>query len=107
MQDPNFKIPLVSKEIIDSIKTKLLDVPYCSNSPSQKMDIYYPNLVSNKPYPVIIHFHGGAFMIGTKGDDALEPMLSGLNRGYVVVSVDYRLSGEARFPAMVYDAKQQ
>lgn len=105
MQDPNFKIPPVSSEILNSIKTKFFNIAYCDESPSQKLDIYYPTVVSDDPYPVIIHFHGGAFMIGTKGDDALEPMLRGLDRGYAVVSVDYRLSGEARFPAMVYDAK--
>lgn len=39
-----------------------------------------------------------------RGNDVI-PMLCGLDRGYAVVSVQYRLSGEARFPAAVYDAK--
>ncbi len=57
------------------------------------------------PLPVIVHFHGGAFMICSKRDDSVEPMLRGLDRGYAVVSAEYRKSGEARYPAMVYDAK--
>ena len=32
-------------------------------------------------------------------------MLEGLKRGYAVVAVNYRLSGEAQFPALVQDAK--
>jgi len=32
-------------------------------------------------------------------------MLEGLKRGYAVVAINYRLSGEARFPALVHDAK--
>jgi acetyl esterase/lipase len=32
-------------------------------------------------------------------------MLEGLRRGYAVVAVNYRLSWEAIFPALVHDAK--
>ena len=32
-------------------------------------------------------------------------MLQGLKRGYAVVSVNYRMSGEATFPALVHDVK--
>ncbi len=105
MEDFDFVIPLIDKKLTDAIDGKLIDIAYCDRSPSQKMDIYFPNDKSDKPYPVIVYFHGGAFMKGTKIDDALEPMLRATSRGYVVVSVDYRLSGEARFPAMVYDGK--
>lgn len=104
MQQPEIKIPLLSQEILDSIKNKILDVQYCDRSPSQILDIYLPENCSG-PYPVIAHFHGGAFMIGTQRDDNLRPMLRGLSRGYAVVSVQYRMSGEARFPALIWDAK--
>lgn len=105
MEDFDFVIPLIDEKLTDAIDRKMIDVAYCNQSASQKMDIYFPNVKSDKPYPVIVYFHGGAFMKGTKRDDALEPMLRATSRGYVVVSVDYRLSGEARFPAMVYDGK--
>lgn len=105
MEDFDFVIPLIDEKLTAAVKRKLLDVAYCETSPSQKMDIYFPNGQSEKLYPVIVYFHGGAFMKGTRKDDALEPMLRATERGYVVVSVDYRLSVEARFPAMVYDGK--
>jgi acetyl esterase/lipase len=54
---------------------------------------------------VIISIHGGAFMGGDKGDVQVTPMLEGVKRGYAVVSINYRMSGEAQFPALVQDAK--
>lgn len=32
-------------------------------------------------------------------------MFSGLSRGYAIVSVDYRLSGEALYPAAISDVQ--
>ena len=43
--------------------------------------------------------------MGDKQDNQLNPMLEGLNRGYAVVGINYRLSGEALFPANIYDVK--
>ena len=40
-----------------------------------------------------------------KADLQVLPMLEGLQRGYAVVSINYRMSGEAKFPALVQDAK--
>ena len=40
-----------------------------------------------------------------KADMQVMPMLEGLKRGYAVVSINYRMSGEAPFPALVQDAK--
>lgn len=96
--------PKLAQEILDGIKEKYLDIHYCEDSPSQILDLYLPEKREGK-CPVIVHFHGGAFMICTKRDDSVEPMLRGLERGYAVVSAEYRKSGEARYPAMVYDAK--
>jgi acetyl esterase/lipase len=92
------------------IRHKMLDVPYATLSPAQKLDIYWPEAsaavsANAGPFPVIISIHGGAFMGGDKGDVQVKPMLEGLNRGYVVVSINYRMSGEAKFPALVQDAK--
>jgi acetyl esterase/lipase len=54
---------------------------------------------------VIVSIHGGAFMFGDKGDEQVLPMLEGLKRGYAVVSINYRMSSEAIFPALVQDMK--
>ena len=57
------------------------------------------------PFPVVLHIHGGAFAIGDKRDIHLMSFLQGLKRGYAVVSLNYRLSGEAIFPAGLQDVK--
>ena len=88
----------------DHIKRKFLDIPYASLSPSQKLDIYLPD-AGAEPFPVIVSIHGGAFMGCDKADMQVLPMLEGLSRGYAVVAVNYRLSWEAKFPALVHDAK--
>ncbi len=88
----------------DYIKRKWLDIPYASISPTQKLDIYLPE-EGEGPFPVIMSVHGGAFMGGDKGDIQVVPMLAGLKRGYAVVSINYRLSGEAIFPANIQDVK--
>jgi len=89
---------------VSHIRRKWLDVPYASVSQAQKLDIYLPD-EGDGPFPVILYLHGGAFAIGDKRDIHLIPFLQGLKRGYAVVSVNYRLSGEATFPAGLQDIK--
>lgn len=96
----------MSSKIIDTtfIKRRFIDIKYADNSETQRLDIYLPE-EGKGPFPVIFSIHGGAFMKDDKMDNQLEPMLKGLDRGYAVVSVNYRLSGEAIFPANIYDVK--
>jgi len=82
----------------DFIEQRMFDLAYANLSPAQKLDVYWP-AQGNAPFPVIIAIHGGAFMGGDKRDLQLIPMLTGLQRGYAGVSINYRMSGEARFPA--------
>jgi acetyl esterase/lipase len=89
------------------IKRRYLDVPYtplAKRSLSHTLDIYLPD-EGESPFPVILAIHGGAFMGCDKADMQVLPMLEGLNRGYAVVALNYRLSWEATFPALVQDAK--
>jgi acetyl esterase/lipase len=86
------------------IKRRFLDIPYAYLSPAQRLDIYLPKHKKG-PFPVIMVFHKGAFIGCDKGDRQILPMLEGLQRGYAVVAVNYRLSGEAKFPAQIQDAK--
>lgn len=88
----------------DHIKRRFLDIPYANLSPAEKLDVYLPES-GDGLFPVIVSIHGGAFMGCDKSDEQLLPMLRGLDRGYAVVAVNYRLSGEAKFPALVHDVK--
>jgi acetyl esterase len=63
--------------------------------------IYWPR--ENGPLPVLVYYHGGGWVIGNLDtNDSLSRMLSN-KASAVVVSVDYRLAPEHRFPAAVDD----
>ena len=55
-----------------------------------------------KPMPVIVWIHGGAWRAGDKEHCPAVPM-SG--RGFAVVSINYRLTDKAPFPAQIFDCK--
>ena len=73
------------------------------------LDIYQPP-ARNTAVPLVVFVHGGGWNGGDTRHAASFPdfprVLAALAaRGYVVASVSYRLSGEARFPAAVQDVK--
>jgi acetyl esterase/lipase len=84
-----------------------LDVPYAANdNPRQRLDIYLPkNLKSDNPLPVVVFIHGGGWQNGDKrgGFGTVGPLVE--TGEYAGVSVGYRLSGEAIWPAQIHDCK--
>lgn len=83
----------------------MFDIQYSPVSSTCKLDIYLPK--GDGPFPVIVSIHGGAFKKCDKRDEEMIlDMLQGLNQGYAVVGVNYRLSGESQFPEPVKDIKQ-
>lgn len=71
----------------------------------QKLDIYMPS-AGAKPYAVVVWIHGGRFSAGSR-TEANASQLAGLigPLGAAVVSIDYRLSGTAIWPAQIQDCK--
>src|SRR5438105_8881415 len=71
-----------------------------------KCDIYRPPAgPSDKEKRMgLIHIHGGGFARGTK-DNMGEQIIPITSRGYVSISIDYRLSGVAKWPAPIHDVK--
>ncbi|MCU0489587.1 MAG: alpha/beta hydrolase [Anaerolineales bacterium] len=94
----------VAEAKTDHIERKMFDLAYASLSPAQKLDLYWPEQ-GNGPFPVVVSIHGGAFMGGDKRDIQLTPMLEVLKHGYALAGVNYRMSGEAKFPALIHDIK--
>lgn len=85
------------------VVTKYVDLAYASKSAAQKLDLYLPNEGAG-PFPLIIEIHGGGFAAGSKSSQ-IGPMLEALKKGYAVASINYRLSGEATWPAQIHDVK--
>jgi len=85
------------------VNRKFMDLSYAAESKTQKLDLYLPNEGSG-PFPLIIEIHGGGFVMGSKSE-SITPMLAGLKRGYALASINYRLSGEAIWPAQIHDVK--
>jgi acetyl esterase/lipase len=76
-----------------------------------QLDLYLP-APSVKPSPVIVYFHGGGWAVGTRRRFGRAfkgwsptPLARLAAAGFAVLTVDYRLTGEAIFPAQLDDAK--
>lgn len=68
-----------------------------------RVDVYAPSSRPESPIPAVVWVHGGGWRGGSKeGIGRAAPILA---RGYGLVSVEYRLSGEAIFPAAIADVK--
>ncbi len=95
-----------SPEIIMSqFRKTVLDIPYArTENPAQRLDIIYP-FVGEPPYKVIVNFHGGGWEAGNKRSASSAAVLWAAYQGYAVVNAGYRLSGEAKWPAQIHDAK--
>jgi acetyl esterase/lipase len=74
------------------------------------LDLYLPHRgPKDYPKPLLIFIHGGSWLSGDArhggGFDDFPQVLASLADTYVVASINYRLSGEARFPAQIQDVK--
>ena len=67
------------------------------------LDVYYPKHISKKKPAVLLIFGGGWHSGDKSQNEAMAIELA--NRDYVAVSAEYRLSGEAQYPAAVFDLK--
>lgn len=83
-----------------------LDVPYAAtDTVRQRLDLYLPKAPATERLPVIVFIHGGGWRQGDKADGAgrLMPYVRGGD--YAGVSVGYRLTSEATWPAQLHDCK--
>jgi acetyl esterase/lipase len=94
-----------SEEPITSTNTTTLikNVQYSApNGQPLHLDILHPNPLPDEPMPAVIEIHGGAFVEG-EPDVEQNRLLS--EDGFFTASIQYRLSGEAQFPAQIHDCK--
>jgi acetyl esterase/lipase len=65
------------------------------------LDIAFPS-DTKFSLPAIVHIHGGGWRNGAK---STKRALQYANNGFIGVSINYRLSGTAIFPACIHDCK--
>ena len=77
------------------------DIPYVANPHlRQTFDLYLPKNKGPGPCTLIFWLRGGAWMLSNKDWDNVKYLVK---HGYAFASVDYRLSGDAVFPAQIRD----
>jgi sugar lactone lactonase YvrE/pimeloyl-ACP methyl ester carboxylesterase len=65
-------------------------------------DVFVPRQHGQSPLPAVVVVHGGGWVMGDKA--RFRAMALGLAaRGYVTAAIEYRLAGEAHFPAAIQD----
>ncbi len=79
------------------------DVPYIENGHERHvLDIFTPEVHSEKNLPVMFWIHGGGWQVGDKSDVALKPKVL-TERGFVFVSINYRLLPEVTMEELIGD----
>jgi acetyl esterase/lipase len=75
-----------------------------------ELDVYRPDASPEGPRPLLVYVHGGGWRVSHRSRPPRETRdwARGFferltDRGFVVAAPDYRLSGEARFPAQIDD----
>lgn len=66
------------------------------------LDLWLPG--SKGPHPVLVYIHGGAWTGGRKEQGA-ELLSAAAQHGYLAATVEYRLAGEAMWPAQIEDCR--
>lgn len=99
-QDTNIKDRMISEDV-----TRVANVPYADQGRNDStLDIYYPSATS-EPLPVVLWVHGGGWVLGDKADIA-DYAVQLAKQGYVVVSMNYALAPDMKYPIPVVQTNQ-
>jgi acetyl esterase/lipase len=90
----------------------LQNIPYRKGASRHwKLDLAMPRDTQGAPRPAIVVIHGGGWLEGDKSSFASRDhgvpgnIVDFAALGFVAATINYRLSGEARFPAALEDCK--
>jgi acetyl esterase/lipase len=83
------------------------DIPYGEYGLANHLDVWRrPDTKADRAAPVLLQVHGGAWSSGNKRGQA-HPLMSHLaERGWVCVSINYRLSPRNTWPDAIVDVKR-
>ena len=95
---------LISQACAFAAPTVLKDIEYSRpNGYPLLLDLYLPERVQDEGAPVVVWVHGGGWKNGSKE----KPKAAWLaEEGYAVVSINYRLTDVAQWPAQIDDCRE-
>lgn len=87
--------------------TVIRDIAYREgDSDAWRLDLAMPAERTEELRPALVIVHGGGWRGGSRTVDVFQNMMTEYaKKGYVTVNIDYRLTGEAPFPACIEDVK--
>jgi acetyl esterase/lipase len=98
--------PVPTTVPLDPGKTTL---KYCDDGGvTETLDVYEPDPLPSSPVPAVVYVHGGGWVQGDSAITAgslIGQVASAIEaKGWVFVSIDYRLAPRFRWPAQIDDA---
>jgi acetyl esterase/lipase len=85
---------------------RIRNLPYAEDAGRDLLLDVYRHRGRPTGSPVLLQIHGGAWILGSKDEQGLPLMLQLASRGWVCVSINYRLSPRATFPDPLVDVKR-
>jgi acetyl esterase/lipase len=85
---------------------RVRNVEYARVGPTRLLLDVYHHRARPTGCPVLLQIHGGAWILGSKDEQGLPLMHHLAARGWVCVSINYRLSPRATFPDPIIDVKR-
>lgn len=89
-------------DVSATVSAEWLAVPGPAGAPDVTLGVYRP-VGAQAPLPCVFHIHGGGYVVGSAqaSEAVIRPFAAALD--CVVVSVEYRLAPETRFPGAIED----
>lgn len=94
--------PSAAGSNVSDVSTTERRVPGPRGAPDVRIMIFSPN-TDTVPRPAFLHIHGGGYVMGSPDMTAENSIALAREIGCVVVSVDYSLAPETRFPGPLED----
>lgn len=113
-----FALTLVLTACVSSLSAQPADPPFrLPANVEMKKDVVYATIGSRPlvadlflprdgagPFPAVVYVHGGGWSAGNKAAFHRQAAFMA-EKGFVGACIQYRLSGEAQYPAQIYDVK--
>ncbi|GAF66811.1 lipase [Bacillus sp. TS-2] len=101
---PDMKVPRIfAKQGTPTFTSEVIQMP-TSDGDDISLRIYQP--LKEGPHPIIMYYHGGAFMEGYGSIDTHDNVIRSLaaRTGSVVIAVGYRVAPDFPFPTAIEDS---